>query len=48
MSSLLASSGPSVLDRASAALSDAVDERLWAKSDSQVIERVTDSLRVKA
>lgn len=48
MSSLLASVGPSVLDRASAVLVEAREERLWAQSDRQITERVETALRVKA
>ena len=47
MSSLLATSGPSVLDRASSSLAEAAEERLWARSDDEVLARVADALRVK-
>ena len=48
MSSVLASGRASALDRISDALSEAVDERLWAQSDAEVIDRVQAALRVKA
>lgn len=48
MSSLLATPGPSVLDRASRALTDAAEQRLWAQSDAEIIDRVQAALRVKA
>ncbi|MGI8625599.1 MAG: DUF222 domain-containing protein, partial [Geodermatophilaceae bacterium] len=48
MSSLLASVGPSVLHRAGAVLGEAIEERLWARSDAEVIDRVQAALRVRA
>lgn len=48
MSSLLATSGPSVLDRASSVLGDAFEERLWAQSDTEIVDRVGVALQVKA
>ncbi|MBA3369807.1 MAG: DUF222 domain-containing protein, partial [Geodermatophilaceae bacterium] len=48
MSSLLASSGTSVLDRAGTVLTEACDDRLWAQSDTEIMERVQAVLRVRA
>ncbi|MGI8625629.1 MAG: DUF222 domain-containing protein [Geodermatophilaceae bacterium] len=48
MSSLLVAAGPSVLDRVSAALTEAAEERLWARSDDDVVARVEAALRVRA
>jgi len=48
MSSLLASSGPSVLDRAGDVLTEACEQRLWAQSDFEVVSRVEAALRVRA
>ncbi|MBA3292330.1 MAG: DUF222 domain-containing protein [Geodermatophilaceae bacterium] len=48
MSSLLASSGPSVLDRAGAVLTEACGQRLWAQSDIEIADRVEAALRVRA
>jgi len=48
MSSLLATPELSVLGRVSAGLGELVEERLWAQSDSQIVERVEAALRVRA
>ncbi len=45
---MLAAPGASVLDRVSDVLSEAVDDRLWAQSGTEVIDRVRAALRVKA
>ena len=48
MSSLLASAGPSVLDRAGDVLTGACEQRLWAQADTEIVERVQAALRVRA
>ena len=48
MSSLLAWAGPSVLDRAGAVLTEACEQRLWAQSETEVVDRVEAALRVRA
>lgn len=48
MSSLLATVGTSVLGHAGAALTEACEERLWAQSDGQILDRVASALRVRA
>ncbi len=45
---MLASVGPSVLDRAGAVLTEACEQRLWAQSDAEIVERVEAALRVRA
>ena len=47
MSSLLAPSGPSLLDYAGAALTQAGEELLWARADDEVIARVAAALRIR-
>ncbi|MDQ3716615.1 MAG: 13E12 repeat family protein, partial [Actinomycetota bacterium] len=48
MSSLLAPAGPSVLDRAGAVLTEACGQRLWAQSDTEIVQRVAAAMRVRA
>ncbi|MDQ3714960.1 MAG: 13E12 repeat family protein, partial [Actinomycetota bacterium] len=48
MSSLLASSGPSVLDRAGTVLREACEQRLWAQADLEVVSWIEAALRVRA
>ena len=45
---MLADPGPSVLERVSAGLAEAGEERLWAASDDEVVGRVAAALRVRA
>jgi len=48
MSSLLASDGPSGLGQVCVDLGAVCEERLWAQSDGQIIDRVAAALRVRA
>ncbi len=44
---MLAPSGPSLLDYAGAALTQAGEELLWARADDEVIARVAAALRIR-